>query len=85
MIELGQYSSSFDKRDEHVNVNAIWLNQARPFFGVNREAWDPRMGNKVGDTFFDIYTFTAHSNKVGDTFHDLYTFTDHSNEWASFF
>ena len=51
MIELGQYSSSFDKRDEHVNVNAIWLNQARPFFGVNREAWDPRMGNKVGDTF----------------------------------
>ena len=43
------------------------------------------MGNKVGDTFFDIYTFTAHSNKVGDTFHDLYTFTDHSNEWASFF
>ena len=43
------------------------------------------MGNKVGDTFLDLYTFTAHSNEVGDTFYDLYTFTAHSNGWASFF
>merc|ERR1712212_1302682 len=57
--------------------------QARPFFGVNREG--QRMGNKVGDTFLDLCTFTAHSNEVGDAFYDLYTFTAHSNGWASFF
>ena len=67
-MELAQYSLSFDKRYEHVNLNAIRLNQARPFFGVNREAWDPRMGNKVGDTFFDIYTFTDHSNEWASFF-----------------
>merc|ERR1711872_107654 len=53
--------------------------QARPFFGVNRE--EPRMGNKVGDTFLDLYTFTAHSNEVGDTFYDLYIYFHGSFQW----
>ena len=43
------------------------------------------MGNKVGDTFLDLCTFTAHSNELGDTFYDIYTFTAHCNRWASFF